>query len=71
MKKNFNLLMKGVLNYPLLRKKIQIELTLDNEKEMKAILMEIRSIIDDEKPSEPVWKSYCKSYAYRALLVLI
>ncbi len=67
MKKNFNLIMRGVLNYPLLRKKIQIELTIDKEKELQEILLDIKLIIEKEKPPEPLWKNYCKSCAYRDL----
>ncbi len=67
MKTNFDLILKGVLNYPLLRKKIQIELTIDKEKELQDILLDIKRIIEKDKPPEPIWKSYCKSCAYRDL----
>lgn len=65
MKKHFNLSMKGVLNYPLLRKKISVNLTKEKEIEILNIIQDIKKIIHDDKPPEPVWKSYCKSCAYR------
>ena len=64
MKTNFDLILQGVLNYPLLRKKIQIELTLDKEKELQDILLDIKRIIEKDVPPEPIWKNYCKSCAY-------
>lgn len=65
MKTNFNLIMKGVLNYPLLRKKISVDLTDDKENELLDIIQNMEEIIHNDKPPEASWKSYCKSCAYR------
>lgn len=59
--------MKGVLNYPLLKKRVSIELTKNKEEEMNLILNDINSIIKQEKPPEAEWKRYCRSCAYRDL----
>ena len=58
---------KGVLNYPLLKKKVNLELTEEKEKEMNAILEDMSKMIATEKPPEAEWKRYCKSCAYREL----
>jgi CRISPR-associated exonuclease Cas4 len=67
MKKNFGLSMKGSLDYPLLRKKIIVNLTQEREIELSKIINDIREIIEKQKPPEPIWKNYCKSCAYRDL----
>lgn len=65
MKKYYNLTMTGVLNYPLLRKKILVDLTKEKEAEIITIVETIKDIINNDKPPEPIWKNYCKSCAYR------
>lgn len=59
--------LKGVLNYPLLKRKITIELTKEKEEEMGKILNDIKGIIDLDKPPASEWKGYCKSCAYKDL----
>jgi CRISPR-associated exonuclease Cas4 len=63
-KKQAGLDTKGVLNYPLLKKTVNIELTLQKEKELEQIIHEINQIKKLEKPPEAKWISYCKSCAY-------
>lgn len=59
--------MKGVLNYPLLKKRFEYELTEQNEKELSTILTEISNIVALEVPPQPEWMKYCSSCAYREL----
>ena len=67
LKKTANVEAKGVLNYPLLKKNVTVELTAEREKELENILSNVSDIINQEKPQEPEWKSYCKNCAYREL----
>lgn len=67
LKKSANIEAKGVLNYPLLKKKVNVELTAEKEAELAGILASARSIINQAKPPEAEWKSYCKNCAYREL----
>jgi len=55
---------KGVIDYPLLKQRIEITLTDENEKEIKQALDEIKSIVGAEKPSEAKMLPYCKSCSY-------
>jgi CRISPR-associated exonuclease Cas4 len=59
--------MKGILNYPLLKKKVNVELTEEREKEMKNLLNDVTGIIQMQKPPEAEWKRYCRTCAYREL----
>ena len=67
LKKTANVEAKGVLNYPLLKKNVTVELTAEREKELENILSNVSDIINQEKPQDPEWKSYCKNCAYREL----
>lgn len=67
LKKFTGKVMKGILNYPLLKKKVSVELTEEKETEMQNLLNDVSKIIDMEKPPEAEWKKYCKSCAYREL----
>ncbi|MEM3191327.1 MAG: CRISPR-associated protein Cas4 [Candidatus Parvarchaeota archaeon] len=67
LKKSANIETKGVLNYPLLKKKVNVELTEEKEEELAGILASARSIINQDRPPETEWKSYCKNCAYREL----
>ena len=55
---------RGVINYPLLRKKVEIQLTPEKEKEMEIILNNISRIISEELPPKIQKKSYCKKCSY-------
>lgn len=59
--------MKGVIDYPLLRKRVNIELDEEKEKEIQNILQDISRIVNMDKPPEEEWKKYCKACAYREL----
>jgi CRISPR-associated exonuclease Cas4 len=66
-KKLTDKVMKGIINYPLLKKIVSIELTKEKEQEIEDILQEIRNIIEMDKPPEAKWVKYCKTCAYREL----
>lgn len=67
LKKSTNVEAKGVLNYPLLKTKVNVDLTAEKETELENILANINYIINHEKPPEAEWKPYCKNCAYREL----
>jgi len=64
LKKHANINAKGVLNYPLLKKTVRIELDAKSEKEIQEIIKDVENIKSLEKPPKAEWKSYCKSCAY-------
>jgi CRISPR-associated exonuclease Cas4 len=59
--------LKGVINYPLLKKKEEVILTDENREEIKKILNDIKNITLSELP--PVLKklSHCRSCSYYEL----
>jgi CRISPR-associated exonuclease Cas4 len=57
----------GVLNYPLLKKRVDVTLDKNKEEELKIIMKDIDRIIKEDKPPEEEWKSYCKTCAYNEL----
>lgn len=67
LKKSAGVVTKGVLNYPLLKKNVDIELTEEKESKLQEILADVNNIISQEKPPEAEWKSYCKNCAYREM----
>ena len=56
-----------MLNYPFLRKNVDLELTPEKEKEVEAILIGSDRTIAQEKPHEAKWLNYCKSFSHREL----
>jgi CRISPR-associated exonuclease Cas4 len=67
LKKTANVVAKGVLNYPLLKKKVEVELTADKEAKLRDVLTGVDDVIRQDKPPEAEWKSYCRNCAYREL----
>lgn len=67
LKKNGVDIEKGILDYPLLRKREDIFLSKKDEKELKNILEEIDKIILLEVPPKLNKKSICKKCAYYEL----
>jgi len=55
---------RGKVDYPLLKQSIDIELTVDDEKRIELILVDLKEIVN--KPLPPILekKSICKSCAY-------
>lgn len=58
---------KGILDYPLLRKREDIFLDKDEEKELEDVLCKIDNIINMELPPKPINKPFCKKCAYYEL----
>ncbi|WP_459195789.1 CRISPR-associated protein Cas4 [Wukongibacter baidiensis] len=58
---------KGVLDYPLLRKRENVFLDEEGEKELKDILKEINIIVGLQTPPPIIKKSICKKCAYYEL----
>lgn len=54
----------GVINYPLLKQSVTVELTDDNRKEIEFALQEIRSLIDEQKVPVVINSKICKKCAY-------
>lgn len=64
LKKHAGIDTKGVLNYPLLKKTVKVELTPQKEVELQQIIQKIDNTIKLVKPPEANWIPYCKSCAY-------
>ncbi|MBC8591064.1 CRISPR-associated protein Cas4 [Wansuia hejianensis] len=58
---------KGILDYPVLRKREEIFLTASEEKELMNVLKQIKDIIERELPSGVINKPFCKKCAYYEL----
>lgn len=58
---------KARIDYPLLKKNLEIELSEKDIEEMENILENIREIVDKEFPPELKKKNICKSCAYHDL----
>ncbi|MGN9165154.1 CRISPR-associated protein Cas4 [Tissierellaceae bacterium HCP3S3_D8] len=58
---------KGILDYPLLRKREEIFLTISEEKELMEVLEQIKNIINMDLPPKVINKSFCKRCAYYEL----
>ncbi len=58
---------KGMLNYPLLKKRVEVNLDEEKEAELRNVLNDIDKITHQEKPPEAARIGYCKTCAYRGL----
>lgn len=58
---------KGILDYPLLRKREEIYLDETEEKELMVVLNKIKVIINMELPPEVINKAFCKKCSYYEL----
>lgn len=58
---------KGILDYPVLRKREEIYLTKEDEEELLFILDDIQNIIELDMPPEIIGKKTCKKCAYYEL----
>ncbi|MCI8648315.1 MAG: CRISPR-associated protein Cas4 [Firmicutes bacterium] len=56
--------LKGKIDYPLLKKSVMVELSEEDETQLKTILGEISSISAQELPASAAKKNICKSCAY-------
>ncbi|NLY76938.1 MAG: CRISPR-associated protein Cas4 [Tissierellia bacterium] len=58
---------KGILDYPLLRKREEIYLTVQEENELMEVLKDIESILNMDMIPSTINKPYCKKCAYYEL----
>lgn len=54
----------GVILYPTERKREEVKLTRDIEREIERILDDIKKIIEEKNPPPPVFKPYCRRCSY-------
>lgn len=58
---------KGILDYPLLRKREEILLTISEEEELMEVLEQIKYIINMNLPPDVINKAFCKKCSYYEL----
>jgi CRISPR-associated exonuclease Cas4 len=58
---------RGILNYPLLKRRVDVDLTDEREKELETILEDISRILSLDKPLEPIRLPICKRCSYYEL----
>ncbi len=58
---------KGIINYPKLKKRIEVELSNEERNKIEEIKNEIEDIINQKNPPPIIKKPYCKSCAYYEL----
>ena len=58
---------KGVLEFPKQRKRVPVQITPDDEKQIEEKLRQIRQIIDQPRPPKPKKIPYCRKCSYREL----
>lgn len=58
---------KGILDYPLLRKREEILLTTSEEEELMEVLEQIRNILNRSFPPKVINKAFCKKCSYYGL----
>ena len=59
--------LKGVINYPLLRNKVNVELTAEKEKELEEVLKNIKKIVEQDNPPQLKKMKHCRSCSYYEL----
>ncbi|MHA1694235.1 MAG: CRISPR-associated protein Cas4 [Candidatus Helarchaeota archaeon] len=57
-------LFNGILLFPLEKRKIEVRLTKELEKELVAVIEEVKKIIGLEKPPKPIKNKYCIKCGY-------
>lgn len=57
--------LKGIINYPLIRKKKTVILTKEKEQELLSVLEEIHTVLGKKKPPKEKWIPYCRKCSYR------
>lgn len=63
--KNMGIYAKGELLIPTEKKKIEVELNEELEKEIEKVVLKIKEIMAEEKPPPPKKIKYCRKCAYR------
>lgn len=62
--KNLGIRARGMIDYPLLRRNLEVSLERDDEKEIEGILADIPQIIALPNPPKPEKKSFCRKCSY-------
>lgn len=62
--KQLGIVKKGVINYPKMKRREEVVLTPEAEKEVESALMRIKEILLNPNPPKLVRKSYCAKCAY-------
>ena len=62
--KKLGVKVKGVLHYPLLKRNVNVELTPERERELEAVLNEMRRIVSRDVPPEAERKRQCRRCSY-------
>jgi len=57
--------LRGIIDYPLLRKREEVVLTGEKEQQLLEVLGQISEILSLEKPPKAKWVPYCKKCSYR------
>ncbi|MCW1300469.1 MAG: CRISPR-associated protein Cas4 [Candidatus Parvarchaeota archaeon] len=65
--KDLGITATGIINYPILRKRVKVILTPEKEKELKKIIMEIKKIVSSNMIPRAERKPYCKKCSYYEL----
>ena len=58
---------RGILHYPLLRRTVDVELTEENESNVKCILEDMEKILSSQIPAAPIKTGYCRKCSYSEL----
>ncbi len=64
LKRRFGVVARGLLDYPVLRKRVEVELTPEKETNLEGALGQIKTIIEAERPPEPARLPYCRKCSY-------
>lgn len=64
LKHRFGVVAKGTLDYPVLRKRVEVELTPEKEADLEGALGQIKTIIGTDLPPEPAKLPYCRKCSY-------
>lgn len=56
--------LKGIIDYPKLRKRVTVELTPEDEKELHRVICQIECLLQQPSPPKPERKKICKKCAY-------
>jgi len=65
--KRLSLAAKGFINYPLLRRTVEVELTEEREEELEGALTDMGRLLVRPEPPPPERKGYCKKCSYAEL----
>lgn len=59
--------LKGEIDYPKLRQRVQVELTDEKAAELTQVLHQVESVVAQEKPPDRLKKRFCKTCSYYEL----